>query len=192
MNAGASAADATRPIVIRTANLVLRPLGAGDRALYVSLYSCRAVMEHVGVPLGVAAADRAFAAVLRQTTASPPRARYWSIRRRGDGQPCGLVSVVVDPGGMSAELGILLNRSAQRTGASTELIGSLLPHLAGDGLGWLWTRHLSGNSAAERLMARVGFERQTTADGLEYWRHGLQTGDRRGSDDPFAMPAYTG
>ncbi|MDH5823918.1 GNAT family protein [Luteimonas sp. RD2P54] len=159
--------------MIRTANLVLRPLCEGDRALYVSLYSCRAVMEHVGVPLGPAAAERAFAAVLRQAASCPPIGRYWSIRRRGVRGPCGLVCVIADPGGISAELGILLDRRAQRTGASTELIGALLPYLAGQGLRRLWTRHMSGNQAAEGLMARVGFERRAAAGGLAFWQRAL-------------------
>src|SRR5690606_37537849 len=108
------------PRRFQTGRLDLRPLGDGDRPLYVSLYTDANVMRHVGAPLSVEAASRAFEAVRRQMHRDPPKAWYWTACLRGPGREAGVLGLAVDAGRGSAEFDMLFLPCGQGEGHATE------------------------------------------------------------------------
>lgn len=142
--------------------LHLRAFDAGDEDMYVGLYSDPAVMRHVGEALEPAVARRAFAAVLRQASRSPPPARYWRIEWREAGRPrAGLIALVHDADRRGAEIGLLLWPHSQDQGVAREAIAAIADHAfaADASLDSLWTRHTEGNVLVDSLMRRLGFDR---------------------------------
>ena len=144
---------------LQTSRLHLRPLVDADRDFYCRLYTDAAVMAHVGPPLPQDAAEAAFSRVLRQLTALPPRACYWILHARVNGEPLGLMALVPDRNNhTSAEVGVLLLPDAQGRGHATAAIAALADHIfSGPDLRRLWTRHAPGHAAALGLMRRLGF-----------------------------------
>lgn len=158
---------------LRTPRLSLRPMGEHDAGIVCALYGDSGVMRRVGPPLDEAAARRAFARMLAQAVASPPRGHYWMILPQGSEDPVGLIAVVHDraaPDG--AECGILLQRRAQACGYATEAIATVaLAAFAGYGVTRLWTRHAVDNTAVVALMRRLEFLRCADApEGEVRWQ----------------------
>lgn len=145
---------------LHTPRLLLRPLRREDETLYCALYTDPGVMRHVVEPLAMAAARRAFDAVMRQLAAVPPRAHYWILAPRGAGVDLGLMALVPDrDDDTSAEVGVLLTDPAQCRGYATEAIAALADaFFAVPGRRRLWTRHARDNPAAVGLMRKLGFE----------------------------------
>ena len=144
---------------LQTRSLRLLPLVDADEAFYCRLYTDAAVMSRVGPPLTQEAAQGAFARVLRQVAATPPRSHYWMLYAGATDAPLGLMALVPDRDDpASAEVGVLLLPDAQGQGRATEAIAALADSVfAMPGLQRLWTRHASGHSAAVGLMRRLGF-----------------------------------
>ncbi|MBB6599500.1 GNAT family N-acetyltransferase [Luteimonas sp. MC1825] len=148
----------------------LRVLEARDEALYCALYGDPDTMRHVGPALAPEAGRTAFARVMAQLAARPPRAAYWLLPWRVAatvaGPPAGLMALQIHAGaGDAAEVGVLLPPGAQGAGVASAGIAALVdvaftasPLLA------LWTRHVRDHAAAAGLMRRAGF--QPAADGL--------------------------
>lgn len=165
------------PRRFQTGRLDLRPLGDADRPLYVSLYTDANVMRHVGAPLSVEAASRAFEAVRRQMHRDPPKAWYWTACLRGPGREAGVLALAFDPGRGSAEFGMLLLPWAQGQGHATEAVAALVAHAfagvaasgAGSRIGRLRTRHASGHPAGPRVMEKLGFVAGPARDGMQHW-----------------------
>lgn len=145
---------------LHTPRLHLRPLRRDDEAIYCALYTDAGVMRHVVEPLTAAAAQRAFAAVMRQLAAVPPQSHYWILASRGAGEALGLMALVPDrEDGMSAEVGVLLFGPAQCRGYAAEAIAALADAVfAAPDHRRLWTRHGRENPAAVGLMRKLGFE----------------------------------
>lgn len=189
MSAAAARAGAGGEVVpglprrFQAGRLDLRPLGHADRPLYVSLYTDADVMRHVGAPLSVEAASRAFEAVRQQMRRAPPQAWYWAACVRGSGRDAGLLALMFDPGRRSAEFGMLMFPWAQGRGHATEAVGTLVAHAFADvgepgtrsGLGRLHTRHACAHPAGPRVMEKLGFVAAPVREGMEHWyldRHG--------------------
>lgn len=159
------------PLEIASPRLLLRPLAAADRGLYVRLYSDPAVMRHVAEPRPRAEVAAGFPGVLdlqHGETAFPPR---WIAALRRTGKGVGLLGLVPDPGSDSAEAGIMLLPEAQRRGLAAEALAALAG--AAFERGWarsLWARHAPANQAMARVLAGLGFEPDEVGDGDCRWR----------------------
>lgn len=177
-----SPACASGAPVLQTRRLRIRPLQAGDRDLYLRVYCDEQVMQHIGAPMTLAAADRAFDVVLRQQSQTPARAWYWVLVPRdeddgedagaGDrGSEIGIMALVFDAGGAAAELGLLLMPQVQGQGHASEAIAALLSWMQQGGAGpaRLWTRHLPANPAAFGLMQRLRFLPDGERAGYLHW-----------------------
>ncbi len=144
-------------------------LGDKDADLFVALYGDPATMRHVAPVLDLQAAHRAFAAALRQMQAAPPAARYWRLETVSGAD--GLLSLVPDADGRTAETGLLLPPAAQAQGVATAALGHLCDAvLRADAFDALWTRHRIDHAAAVGLMRRLGFVPEVPADGWQRWR----------------------
>lgn len=159
------------PCTFVTDCLRLQPLGVGDEALYVALYTDADTMRDVDAPLTQERAGRAFRTVMRQVTGDPPDAWYWTLALRSSREPMGIMALVPDAGRASAELGLVLPARWQGLGHASEAITALQAELLHRrGLDALWTRHRHGHAAAAGLMRRVGFRPDAECEGFERWR----------------------
>lgn len=132
-------------------------------------------MRHVARPRSVVEAGNGFDRALglqqrppNRRPAFPPR---WIAVRRETGQGIGLLGLIADPGGCSAETGIMLLPAAQRLGLATEALGALAG--AAFGRGWvaaLWARHAPANRAMARVLAGLGFEAEGIGEDGCRWR----------------------
>lgn len=171
MSAGAASGEpaARWPDRFVTAQLQAAPLDEGDGALFAALYGDAATMAHVGPALSPVAASRAFAAARRQMQGERPCARYW--RLDGAGPALGLLSLVVDPGRVTAETGVLLNAAGRGRGLAADALSGLLSAvLRADGLDAVWTRHRAAHGAAAGLMHALRFAPVEERDGWLRWR----------------------
>jgi len=151
-----------------TPRVLARPLGGDDAVLFAALYVDAYTMAQIGEPLGPEAADRAFAAALRQMRRAPPSARYWRLDEGDD--PLGLLSLVPDAERRTAETGLMLVGAGRARGIAREVLAALLPPvLVPGGLDALWTRHRVGHGAAEGLMRGLRFEK-VGATGWSRWQ----------------------
>lgn len=161
--------------MLQTRRLHVRPLQAGDRELYLRTYCDAQVMRHIGAPMTLAAADRAFDIVLRQQSQTPARAWYWVlVPRDGEGGregEIGIMALVFDADGAAAELGLLLMPQVQGQGHASEAIAALLSWMQQGGAvpARLWTRHLPDNPAAFGLMQRLRFLPDGERTGYLHW-----------------------
>ena len=163
------------PADLNTPRLHLRPLRSSDERLYGSLYTDPDVMRHVALPLTPAAAQRAFSTVLAQLAAAPPRARYWVLCRRDDGDDIGLMAWLPDcDDAGSAEVGAVLAGAATCRGHATEAIAALAGAVfSRPAQRRLWARHGRENGPAVGLMHKLGFAplaEAGSAPGLLCWQ----------------------
>lgn len=156
---------------IATPRLLLRPLAAGDRDLYVRLYSDPRVMAHLGEPRTPVEADAGFRLSLDLQARRAEFPSRWIAVLRRTGQAIGLLGLVADAVSGAAETGILLLPEAQRRGLAGEALGALAA--AAFDRGWvatLWARHAPANLAMARVLARLGFEAEGAVGGECRWR----------------------
>lgn len=152
-----------------TPRLRLRPLSAGDRRFYISLYTDAGVMHRIGAPMSAVEAARAFERSCRLACAEEPRYRIWVVVERSSGTPVGLLGLqTTSP--CQGEIGAMLVATAQRRGYTAEAIGRLTGH-AFDELGMtrVHTRHRTDHEAAHRLMVGLGFALTGEKSGQACW-----------------------
>jgi len=153
-------------LIFATHRLDLRPLGEGDEALYCRLYIDPEVMRHIGAPLSLGAAQRAFRAVTRATQRSAPSLCSWVLSERASSADIGILALIGqgDIAG-TAEIGTMLVPAAQGRGLAVEAQTVLLDHLFNDpGLRMVWSRNAPGNGAAIGVRLKLGFMRVDTVD----------------------------
>lgn len=158
------------------AGRALRRLGPVDRDLYCRLYACADTMRRVGAPLAMAEASAAFERVMALLRNMPGCHGYWLLPAPAstgvDGDHCGGMMALTggqDPA--SAEVGVLLQPAARRSGVATAAILALADAVfPATPLRRLWTRHAPGHLAAAALMRRTGFTALPAApDGTCRW-----------------------
>lgn len=145
-----------------SARLCVRPLRAGDEALYCALYTHPGVMAHIAEPLAPGAASRQFAAACRLNLDPACVRQRCAVTERWSGAGVGLLALLgepADPG--NVELGVMLLPTAQGRGYARELNDAVLDRAFGPG-GWgfrrIWARHAVGHRAAADALAASGFE----------------------------------
>ena len=154
-----------------TARLHLRPIDAGDEALYCHLYTDPELMRHIAAPMTVEAAKRSFGAALRQQ--SPTRQR-WIIREHRQAEGVGLVGLFVDKVEADvAEIGVMLVAAGQGKGYGTESMAGVVDRtFSRMPMRLLWIRQTITNTAVDAMMAKLGFrcmESTRIGDQERYW-----------------------
>lgn len=171
--------------MLETPRLHLRPLDAGDEALYVRLYSAPECLAPGGVSQSPDAAARGF----RSAVAAQASGRlFWTMHERTLGHAIGLLGLDRDDAG-SGEVGAMIVPERQGRGYATEAIAALADHAFGTlGLQRLHTRHATGHGLAHGLMQGLGFQPDGMVPGPHPQRWSLtpETWARRQSaDDPL-------
>jgi ribosomal-protein-alanine N-acetyltransferase len=156
---------------LETARFHLRPLGEDDDELYVALYTDADVMRHVGEPLTLRAASRAFNKVATFNRREDGGYRTWVVVDRATVKTCGLLALVAQQG--ASEIGALIWPQYHNDGIATEIIRRLMDFAFMEcGLDVIFTRHLVANNGAEGLKRKLDFERIPTVgsrDGEVRW-----------------------
>jgi len=146
---------------IQTPRLHLRPIGAGDEALYCHLYTDPQVMRHIAAPLSAEAAQRAFRTATRLMQQPTPPLVLWVLTERDSSIDIGILALMRHATSAdSAEVGTMLSAVGQGRGMAAEAQTALLDHLfSAPGLNTVWCRSAAGNGAAYGLMHSLGFVR---------------------------------
>lgn len=189
------------PLEIMSQRLLLRPMVAGDRDLYVRLYSDPMVMRHIATPRSVTEADASFDRAcalqhdLQQSQhqdlqhdqpAFPPR---WIAELRETGQGIGLLCLIADTGSSTAETGVMLLPEAQRRGLAAEALATLVRAAFERGWAAMWARHAPANQAMARVLAGLGFEAEAFGDdGDCRWRLEAGRPEKRPADSGLPRP----
>lgn len=144
---------------LQTPRLQLRPIEAGDAALYARLYADPEVMHHIAEPLSADATARAFEATLRQVRQNPPSLQVWILSETAAAADVGLLALArATPTAQTAELGTMLLGAGQGRALAAEAQQAVLDQEFGSGrLQRVWSRHAPENRAAARLMLKLGF-----------------------------------
>ena len=132
----------------------MRPLDAGDGALYCALYSTPELMRNIAPPMSHEAASRSFAAACRQQS---PRPQRWIVTELRSGVDVGLLGLIGQ--GDGPEIGVMLLAQAHGRGLGTEAMA---------GLGtWAFThwplqrisarQSVADNPPVVRMMLRLGY-----------------------------------
>lgn len=151
------------PQSLDTVRFRMRPLGTGDAALYVALYSDPGVMRHVVEPLDAVAARQAFGKVESSNRRGSRDYRTWVVVDKATQREIGLLALVAREG--MHEIGALIWPEWHNGGVATEIIRRLMDFAFGeDGCRIVFTRHRAENGGAEGLMRKLDFER-VPADG---------------------------
>lgn len=138
--------------------LSLRRLGADDEDLYCALYCDAGVMRHVGEPLTVGAARRAFAATVRINASPSWVPSYWVIEAQQQRACVGLMGMIRGASDLDAELGILIRPAWQGRGCAVEALTMLVQRaFSATPLTSLHARHAGGNRAMLGVLRRLGF-----------------------------------
>lgn len=143
---------------VSTARLRVRAMDAGDRALFHALYSDAETMRYIGRPSSRAENNASFRATL--DAASRPRGPwFFTILKKRGGIGIGLCSIRrISLRERSAEIGIMLVRSAYRRGyakeAWTALIDAAFKALPID---TVWAQYHAANAGIARLAETLGF-----------------------------------
>jgi RimJ/RimL family protein N-acetyltransferase len=143
-----------------TARLSLRPLAAGDEALFLGLYTDQETMRHIGRPLSPGQAARVFRAIMAEMQRNPPSCIYLAMFDRVSHQPLGICGLPrFDAAAIRLEVGLVLIEPARSRGLAREGLAALVDRVftvaAADEVGAQFSRD---NPAARRLVAAVGFK----------------------------------
>lgn len=171
---------------LATPRLQLRPLDAGDEALYVHLYTDADTVARMGPPPPAARVRSAFKAALAR---DPRRAPVWVMVRVADGERLGLIGLEIDEAG-TAQLGSVCPPVHQSQGYSKEAGVAVLDHGFGAlGVRKVETRHADDHPKSVAVMRSLGFEMAPSAGPPwpcrwtltpELWRARGDKGDRLG------------
>ncbi len=139
----------------------LRPMCSHDRELYVLLYADPQVMRHIARARTRDEAHAGFDRVLALQHRQPELPPRWIVTRSAPGEDLGLLALISDASGDTAEVGIMLIPSAQGRGwATTALSLAVQSAFEHRRLVSLWARHRAANAAMARVLGALGFVRQ--------------------------------
>jgi RimJ/RimL family protein N-acetyltransferase len=142
-----------------TARLFLRPLQAGDEALFHDLYTDPETMRFIGKPLSAEqAASRFRKIVARQRKPSLER-RFLAMLDKATGQALGICGTShYDVAALRLEVGLLLRREARAQGLAREAIAALVEHIfAASPVDEIEVKFSAENRAAEQAGIGLGF-----------------------------------
>ncbi|QSX78771.1 GNAT family N-acetyltransferase [Agrilutibacter solisilvae] len=141
---------------MRTARLRLRPLAAGDEALYERIYCDPVLMAQVADPLPPAAARDCFTRIVQGRA---PRWRLWVMHEAAQDVDIGLAALVTNAQPRKgADVGSMVLPAWQRRGYTVEALRQLATHAFEVlGLPMLVGRHAATNAGSIAVLRRLGF-----------------------------------
>jgi RimJ/RimL family protein N-acetyltransferase len=133
-----------------------RPLGEGDRELYIRIYTDPVLMQHVGDPLTITVAENSFQKSCALNLALNSRQYCWVMIDRESGGEVGLLALIDHNG--PAEIGVMVLMPWQNRKVAQEAIRRLTEFSFREcSVSYVFTRHLIANIAGAGVMARLGF-----------------------------------
>lgn len=154
------AAPTTETFSCETERLCLRPLAAGDEALFHALYTDQETMRHIGPVLSVGQAADAFRSILARMQRRPPGCVYLAMLDRTSQQSLGICGVPrFDASAFGLEVGLVLAGPARSRGIAREGLAALVDRIFNASFVDEIRVQFSGeNLAAQRLVVAVGFK----------------------------------
>lgn len=141
-------------IALETERLHLQPLGPGDEAFYVQLFTDPVTLQRIAPPQSEAQARAGFRAWLAR---DPARWPLWVMVRKDDGERLGVVGLDTIDG--VAEIGVVCPPAAHGQGYGPEAAFAMLAHAFGAmGFTRVEGRHVAEHPVVHRRMAELGFE----------------------------------
>jgi len=140
-----------------TERLLVRPLAEQDKDLYISLYTDAKIMRHIGEPLSVEAAEKAFNSTIKAMRKSKPKVMTWAVVSLDNNEFLGLQGLNWQTPDI-AEIGIMLLRHTNGKLVPEEAIGSIIEY----GFNHLSLQQINAcfakkNLATARVAKKTGF-----------------------------------
>ncbi|GHG76354.1 hypothetical protein GCM10010919_31150 [Alishewanella longhuensis] len=147
-----------------SAVLTLTPVTVAAEPIFIALFSCPQVMQHIQPPLSGKEAALRLQQILQQTQGPA----YFLVQHRPSQQAIGLAMLYKIPGQAEAELGRMLLPNWQKLGLGTYLSQLLIETAKQDSSLQRVTKRIHHANAAAIVSAqKLGFvQQQTLADGL--------------------------
>lgn len=142
-----------------TERLHLRPLLAGDEALFQELYTDSQTMRHIGSPLSAEQATSTFHMILAGMRQQPFRCLYLAVLDKVSMRPLGICGVrQFRADAIRQEVGLVLTKSARSRGIAREGLSALVDRIfALSPVDEVWAQFSGENLAAQQLVVAVGF-----------------------------------
>lgn len=142
-----------------TERLHLRPLDAGDEALFHGLYTDPKTMRFIAPPLSAEQAAKSFQKIVVRQRDSSLNGRFLAILENESQQPVGICGTSqYDADALRVEVGIVLRPEARARGFAREALTALVKRIFA---GWLvdeiWVQCSTEYPAVERMVFSVGF-----------------------------------
>lgn len=142
-----------------TRRLLLRPLEAGDEALFQALYTDSETMRLIGSPLPAGQSASQFHRCLAGMHQRPVRWIFLVVVEKLSGSPLGICGVPqFDTKSNRLEVGIVLGASGRSRGVAKEALAVFVGKVfALTHVGELWAEFSCSHPAAERVAFDLGF-----------------------------------
>ena len=146
-----------------TERFLLRPLVAGDSALFQGLYTDADTMRFIAPPLSVERAEKSFQKIVVRQRESSLNGRFLAILGKKTQQPLGICGTSqYDVDARRVEVGIVLRPEARAMGVAREALAALVKRIF---VGWpvdeIWVQCSTEYPAVERMVLSVGFTPRT-------------------------------
>jgi RimJ/RimL family protein N-acetyltransferase len=142
-----------------TERLRLRPLGAGDEALYRELYTDQETMRFIGPPLAMEQAADKFQKIVARQSKPSLKGRFLAMLDKDTLRPVGICGTSrYDADALRVEVGIILRSEARARGVAREALTALMKRIfAVSSVQEICVRFSAQCPAVLRLNIRVGF-----------------------------------
>ncbi len=162
-----------------TERLLIRPIQAQDQALYISLYTDAKIMQHIGAPLSLQAAEKAFNSTLnvmnkvissaanKAKSKKKPKTMTWVMVTLDNQQSIGIQALHWQ-GDDCAEIGIMLLNQTKGKGLATEAMSTLIKYgFEYYGLNTINIRYFKENFAMTAIAKKMGFINKANAQVID-------------------------
>lgn len=142
-----------------TGRLRLRPLTAGDEALFCTLYTDPEIMLHIGSALSSEQAVRTFRELLAGMRQRPLRWVYLALLDKASNQALGICGLPqFDTAAIRLEVGLVLTKSARSRGVAREGVVAMVNRIfIASSADEVWAQLSRENLAAQRVLVAAGF-----------------------------------
>lgn len=147
---------------VETARLRMRPLSAGDEALYAHLFTDEETMRFIGTPQSAERAARTFRASLAGMQRKPIERLFLAVIEKSSAATVGICSLQnFDPALRSVQAGIMFVAAARAQGYSKEAFIGLIQRVFAElPVDELWVQFAADHVAVQRAVTSVGFTRR--------------------------------
>ena len=142
-----------------TARLLVRPLQAGDEALFHGLYTDPETMRFIGKPLSAEQASSRFRKIVARQREPSLQGRFLAMLDKATWQPLGICGTShYDVAARRLEVGLVLRREARAQGFAREALAALMERIfAVSPVIEIEVKFSAENRAAERGSIGLGF-----------------------------------